>query len=502
MLKRNLIANYLGSCWSALMGLAFLPIYIRYLGIEAYGLIGVFASLQAWFVILDMGLAPTLNREMARFSAGLHTPQSIRNLLRTMEVLYLGIAVLLALGLIAFAPWIASHWLKVRTLSVATVAQALSITGLIISLRWMATLYRSAILGLQHQVWLNGATAVFASVRGLGAIAVLAYVAPTIQAFFIFQGGVIGVETAVLAWRTHRLLPIAPHPPRFSAQALKGIWRFAAGMMTLAVLNTLLTQVDKLLLSTLLPLEQFGYFSLATTMAGAIFLLSSPIVNVATPRFAQLVAIEDEATLVEQYHQFAQLLSIAVIPAALMLFFFSHEILFLWTRDRGMTGAVAPILSVWVIGTGMNALMNIPYLAQLAYGWTRLEIITNSVAVALIIPLFLILVPRYGVMAAAWIWVATNVASMLFSISAMHLRILKQEKWKWYRADIFWPLLMSLPVVGAMLALAARYTGANRWLEVAVLFIGTLAVMLATALATRLGRRAVSLAKNSLTGHG
>lgn len=42
MLKRNLIANYLGQGWTALMGLAFIPLYIRYLGIEAYGLIGLF----------------------------------------------------------------------------------------------------------------------------------------------------------------------------------------------------------------------------------------------------------------------------------------------------------------------------------------------------------------------------------------------------------------------------------------------------------------------------
>ena len=68
MLKRNLIANYLGQGWAALMGLAFIPLYIKYLGIEAYGLIGLFALLQAWLSLLDMGMTPTLGREMARFT--------------------------------------------------------------------------------------------------------------------------------------------------------------------------------------------------------------------------------------------------------------------------------------------------------------------------------------------------------------------------------------------------------------------------------------------------
>lgn len=43
MLKRNVIANYLGQGWRVLMSLAFVPLYIKYLGIEAYGLIGILA---------------------------------------------------------------------------------------------------------------------------------------------------------------------------------------------------------------------------------------------------------------------------------------------------------------------------------------------------------------------------------------------------------------------------------------------------------------------------
>ena len=45
--KRNIIPNYAGAFWTALMGLVFVPLYIKFMGIESYGLIGIFASLQA-----------------------------------------------------------------------------------------------------------------------------------------------------------------------------------------------------------------------------------------------------------------------------------------------------------------------------------------------------------------------------------------------------------------------------------------------------------------------
>jgi O-antigen/teichoic acid export membrane protein len=73
LLKRNVIANYLGQGWPALMGLAFIPLYIRYLGVEAWGLVGFMSMMQAWLTLLDMGLTPTLSREMARFKADVHS---------------------------------------------------------------------------------------------------------------------------------------------------------------------------------------------------------------------------------------------------------------------------------------------------------------------------------------------------------------------------------------------------------------------------------------------
>ena len=65
-LKTNVTANFLGQGWRGLLGFAFVPVYIRYLGVEAYGLIAVFAVLQAWLGLLDLGLRPALSREMAR----------------------------------------------------------------------------------------------------------------------------------------------------------------------------------------------------------------------------------------------------------------------------------------------------------------------------------------------------------------------------------------------------------------------------------------------------
>jgi O-antigen/teichoic acid export membrane protein len=122
-LKRNFSIGLLSSGWSGFLGLAVVPLYLKYLGIEAYGLIGFFATTQAVLTILDMGMAPTVNREVARYSASGEISEAGR-LLHTLAVVYWGMAVLIAVLILALAPWIADYWLQSKNLPPQTISHA------------------------------------------------------------------------------------------------------------------------------------------------------------------------------------------------------------------------------------------------------------------------------------------------------------------------------------------------------------------------------------------
>jgi O-antigen/teichoic acid export membrane protein len=100
--RTNLIANIAGTGSLALVQLACVPIYIAFLGIEAYGLVGFFMTLQAVLRVFDLGLSMTVNREMARYSVQPDKFDEMRDFLRTVETGYwlLGAAV----GTIVAAP--------------------------------------------------------------------------------------------------------------------------------------------------------------------------------------------------------------------------------------------------------------------------------------------------------------------------------------------------------------------------------------------------------------
>lgn len=452
-LKKNIIANYMGNGLTSIMGIIFIPWYIKYLGMESYGLIGIFGIMQTCVSRLDMGLKPTLSRETAKFIAGDHTAQSILNLLRTLEFIFLGLAFTIVLLVSVLSDQIAHNWLSVGALSLDTVAWALKIMAFVVALRFCEGLYSSALAGLQEQVLYNFIFSVFASIRHIGALLILMWYSPTIQAFFLWQGFVSLLSLVVFSFFVYRLLPNPPASPVFSLTELKKVWRFAGGMMTITLLALLLTNIDKLLLSKLLTLENFGYYTLAYTVASTLSMITSPVTQATQPRLVELFILGDPKPIAETYHRIAQFLTVFCAPAALILFIYGKGVLIMWSGSIELSEKVAPILSLLVVGFFLNAQMTLPYICQTAFGWTSLAVKTNLVSVLIIFPLLIKVVPLYGAMGAAAVWVALNAGYVFISVPIMHRKILKGEKWQWYLKDILIPTLGSF----AIMALAMGY---------------------------------------------
>jgi hypothetical protein len=188
VLRRNLIANFTGAAWTALLSFAVVPVYIKLLGVEAYALIGLQLTMQAMLFTLDLGLSTTVNREIARLHHDPANAREIRELVLTLEVLYWLIALAVAVGIALLAAPIADRWVHTVTLSRATVVTTMRLIGVVIALQFPFAFYSGGLLGLQRHVAMNAVTICFATLRAAGAIAVLLLVSRSIDVFFGWTG--------------------------------------------------------------------------------------------------------------------------------------------------------------------------------------------------------------------------------------------------------------------------------------------------------------------------
>lgn len=442
----NVVANMVGRGWTGIISLIFVPLYIRFLGIEGYGLIGVYIALMALLAILDLGLCSTFTREAARLSAIPGTDQEVRDLARTLEIVYWGVGLALCLAVMAAAPYLARHWLHARGASPDLVRNAIVAMGVVVAFEWPAAIYAGGLLGLQRQLLYNGIRAGVATLQAGGAVLVLWLVSPTVTAYFLWQATASALQVVLLAAALRRALPAAPERPSFRKTLLRKNWRYAAGMTGIALLATVLTQLDKVVLTRLLSLEDFGYYILAYNVASALNNIVHPIFAGVFPRLSQLVAQNDGSELRLLYHRGCQLLSALVLPVAATLIFFSRETLLLWVGNPVTADRTCLLLSLFLVGTTLNAIMVPPYMLQLAHGWTSLSICTNAAAIAVFVPLLLFLATHYGAVGGAICWIALNAGYVLIQIPVMHRRLIPDEMWAWYLRDIAPPALAATSI--------------------------------------------------------
>jgi O-antigen/teichoic acid export membrane protein len=448
LIKKNIIANYFGSIWQGLMSLIFIPLYIKFMGIESYGLVGIFATLLAMFAILDMGLSATLTREMARLSALADKEQEMRDLTRSLETIYWLIAILIGIVIIAISPFIARHWIRAGQLSSKSVELALQIMGLSMALQWPVSFYSGGLVGLQKQVLLNVINVSVSTLRGVGAVLILWLISPTIQAFFLWQIIISIINTGILSFSLWHELPFSSRKAIFQKRLIYGVWRFAAGISGISILVIILTQIDKIILSKMLTLEMFGYYTLAGAVGMSLYRLISPVFSAIYPRFTQLVSLSDQGELRRIYHKSCQFMSVLILPITIIVAMFSYEIMLIWTQSPVIAEKTHILVSILVCGSALNGLMNVPYALQLAYGWTSLALFTNLISIIILVPLVVFMTRQYGSVGGASVWAILNGGYVIFAIHFMHRRLLPSEKWCWYWQDTGIPFVTSFIIAG------------------------------------------------------
>jgi O-antigen/teichoic acid export membrane protein len=421
------------------MGIVFVPIYLRYIGAEGYGLVGFFTMIIAVLTILDGGFGAAASRELALAPIESQA-DNLNQMIHSLEVVFWGLALILGIGLIFMAPWIVDSWLNLQHIGRDVAEDAVRLMGAALVLQWPAAYYRGCIVGLQKQIGLNAISAAMATARSGGAAIVLWGLAPTIRAFFAWQVVASFVNVVVLRSYLWRTMPAGPSRPIFNIHSVRRLGNFAAAVGLTNVFGLVLSQMDKIILSKVLPLSQFGYYTLAATLSGLIYQFIGPVFNAFYPRITHVVSLGRNPDIARLYHLACQTMAISVIPVAMLMVFFGKDMVWVWTGNSDLAANIQWVIALLAVGTMCNGLMTIPYALQLANAWTHLALRQNIVAVCLLAPLIYIFATRFGLLGAAAAWPLLNLGYIAISAPIMYRRLLSREMSRWYIYSVFLPV--------------------------------------------------------------
>jgi O-antigen/teichoic acid export membrane protein len=443
----NTLANVVGRVWNAALGVFLIPIYVKLLGVESYALVGIHATLQTIFGLLDLGLGAGLNRELARLTATGADDHQRRDLLATFDLIGLAAAAIIALSLFAMAPIIAFRWVNAQDLDRHVIVDAIRMMGVIIGLQVPIGFYHGGLNGLQRQVLYNVVSVSMNTIRGVGAALLLASVAATVRVFFGWQICITVAAAAVSAILTHRLVDGSAGRGRAAREYFTRVWRYSSGWLANSVGVNLLGQADKLILSRMLSLRDFGYYTFASYGALLLWNLVAAVSSAFFPRFNGLIARGDETGLAAEYRRGNQTLAAVLIPVSFVILFFPREILLLWTRDAALTAATASLLAIFAAGMTAVGMANIAYTIALCEGMFRTTMKVTAVLAAIWVPAMWLATREYGAVGAATVWALMN-ASWIAIVPLLQRRHLPGEGWTWLRQALFLPGTMAALLCG------------------------------------------------------
>lgn len=464
-IKKNLIANYFGVGWSSVMSIIFLPFYLHFIGPEGYGFIGFFAMLSVSLSSLDAGLGALATREAAAYSgANDERKCGIVTLLHSIEILLYGISLTIGLIVSLSAPLIVKHWLNVPENLMHSATWAVGWMGLTIAIQFPTSFYSGCLNGFQRQVSLNVINIIGSTLRGGGAVLILWLISPTVEAFFAWQ--VLGAVGMLIAFRVSfvKSFDVASKGLRFSLQSLKKVRHFLGGMGAINITALLLTQLDKIILSSALPLAAFGYYSLAWMLGNTLTVrLAGPVFSAYYPKITQLKEMIHTELMMKAYLQACNIMSVVVVSLSLWLAIFSQDILLLWTHNPVVAENASGALSVIAIGTMLNAFMHMPYAMQLAHSYTRLALGQNIASVILIAPMTWYFATHYSLTVAALPWLIVNAAGVFIAAPLMHRLLGFSGLRDWYLKSLFKPILYSGCLMLTVQLIWVNFVG-HKWL--------------------------------------
>lgn len=468
---RNLVAGLANSIWSAIIGLAVVPFYLRHLGVEAYGLIGFFLTVQVLLQLLDMGMAPTINREVARAKAAGNISESGK-LLHTLAVIYWTMAASIALAILVLAPLIAEYWLQSRQLPSQTIMHAVMLMGLVLACRWPIGLYQGALIGAQRMTVSSAINMTMVTIGSVGVIAILEYVSPTIEAFFVWQACIGFIYAHCIRFAAWRIIG-RELAGGFDIGQIRRVLRFSLGVGAISVSGLVLTQLDKVILSKMVSLDAFGKYMLATLIASSLYILIVPVFNTTYPRFSSLVSQRRTEELLFQYGTASRLLASLLFPSVMVLMLLAQPLIGLWTGDAGLATDVAPLVSLLLLAYALHGVMHMPYALMLAHGETRPMFAIYSMLILVMVPLTIVLSVAQGAIGGAKAQLLLFLLYLFVGAWITHRRYFRSYARTWLARDVGMPLGIS-----ALVGLCAHLAKPVMWDAVYVQLVAGVALWL------------------------
>ena len=441
---KNIFFSFFGNAIAVVINIGLIPFYVRYLGIDSFAIISLLGTLNSIFVILDLGLGLSTNREIARMSACNESKENFSNTVRSIESIYIFMAIFICSIIFIFSNFISNQWLKSSSLSSDTIRYSVQLLGLIILFRWPISFYSNVLLGFQKIASLNVIKIMLFSIQGILSVILIIYFNLSLISFLIFLFLFHFIYFLVIAFYVWQIPELNFKKAKFKGYVFKNIKKYTLGVSILSICGVFFPILDKVFVSKFFNTTILGYYSIVSMIGLGITQFIYPITSALFPNYTKLYFQNKFNASYFEFRFAFQLVGTLSITFVTILSFYSKEILFVWSSNNILYENVSQIVVPFFIGIFFYSFQIIPTLCISAIGDTKRLNLIMAVTLALYLLLLTVSIKFEKIEYVAYAWMISNMVLYFLSLSLIKKITLRISLFRLFFWDMVVPLCVAI----------------------------------------------------------
>jgi O-antigen/teichoic acid export membrane protein len=384
-------------------GLILIPIILRYIGLERFGILTLIWALIGYFAIFDMGIGRALTYEISRLIAA-QADHEIPAVVRAGTALMAVMGAIGAVVLALLAQPLANEWLNVNEAFRGDTAYAIVITAFAIPLVTITS-------------GLRGVLEAYGEFREANLLKVTLGVgnfAMPLVAVLIFGPTLLCIAVSLALVRFFALLPhiyfvfrkfrhLKSKPSAATSQRLKYRLLSFGGWMTVSnIVGPLMVTADRFLISYLLGASVVAYYTVPFDVLMRLLVIPAALTVALFPRLTNLFG-RDVDGFRALYNRSSVIVLVVLAPICGAMIFGSKWGLTVWLGEDFALKA-STVASIICVGIFFNGLAQLPHAAVQASGDVKAPALLHIAEFVLYVPILFAAVLLYDLKGAAIVW--------------------------------------------------------------------------------------------------
>jgi len=357
LLARNTIWNLIGNGSPMIVAVFSIPILIRGLGKDRFGVLALAWALIGYAGLFDMGLGRALTQLVAK-KLGTGEEQEVPELAWTSLLLMLALGLVSAAVIVGISPWLIHRALNVPKEMQSEVLRGFFLLGFSVPAVISTAALRGLLEAYQRFGLINALRIPMGIFAYLGPLLVL----PFSKSFFAVV--VVLVAGRVVAWAAHLLLcfhviPTLRHRVHWQRAAVAPLLRFGSWMTVTNVVGPLMVTFDRFVIGSLLSVGAVAYYTTPFELVSKLGLIPGSLLGVMFPAFSTSF-VQDRNRTAFLYGRSVKYLLLALFPLTVLIVALAQPGLKIWL-GADFAQHSAPVLELLAVGVFMNCLAYAPF---------------------------------------------------------------------------------------------------------------------------------------------